>query len=44
MQTNFDAPELTLIGQAQEVVMGMVWGGDDVPNQAAWDFEFAQDQ
>ncbi len=44
MQTKYDAPELTLIGQAQEVVMGMVWGGDDAPNQVAPDFEFAQDQ
>ncbi len=44
MQTKYDAPELTLVGQAQEVVMGALWGGDDAPNLAAWDFEFAQDQ
>jgi hypothetical protein len=44
MQTKFDAPELTQVGQAVEVVMGVFTGGDDVPNLAAWDFEFAQDQ
>ena len=44
MQTNFDAPELTLIGEAGEVVMGINTGGDDLPNQLAPDFEFAQDR
>jgi hypothetical protein len=44
MQPKYDAPELTLIGQAQEVVMGMLWGGDDAPNLTGFDFEFAQDQ
>jgi hypothetical protein len=43
MQAKYDAPELTVIGQAGEVVMGINWGGDDVPQLAAWDFEFAQD-
>jgi hypothetical protein len=43
MQPKYDAPELTLIGQAQNVVMGIFSGGDDAPYQAAWDFEFAQD-
>jgi hypothetical protein len=43
MQTNFDAPELTLIGEASEVVMGSGMGGDDLPQQLAPDFEFAQD-
>ena len=43
MRTNYEVPELTVIGQAQEVVMGIFTGGDDVPNLAAPDFEFAQD-
>lgn len=43
MQNNYEAPELTLIGQAEEIVMGFSFGGDDVPNQLAPDFEFEQD-
>ena len=33
MQKNFDAPELRLIGQAGEVVMGAGTFGDDNPLQ-----------
>jgi hypothetical protein len=44
MQAKYDAPELTQVGQAEEIVMGVSLGGDDIPNFAAWDFEFAQDQ
>ena len=43
MQKKFEAPELTLIGQADEVVMGSSVGGDDYPQQLAPDFEFEQD-
>lgn len=43
MQSKYEAPELTLIGQAEEIVMGANWGGDDVPNQLALDFEFEHD-
>lgn len=43
MQKTFEIPELTLIGQADEVVMGMGFGGDDYPQQLAPDFEFEQD-
>jgi len=43
MQNKFDAPELTLIGQASEVVMGAGSLGNDVPLQTAPDFEFEQD-
>jgi len=43
MQKNFDAPELRLIGQAGEVVMGAGTFGDDNPLQTAPDFEFEQD-
>ena len=43
MQNNYEAPELTLVGEADEVVMGMGGNGLDFPYQAAWDFEFEQD-
>ncbi|HZE68994.1 MAG TPA: hypothetical protein VE135_05625 [Pyrinomonadaceae bacterium] len=43
MHNKYEVPELTLIGEAEEVVMGTTWGGVDLPNQAAWDFEFEQD-
>ena len=43
MQNNYEAPELTLIGQADQIVMGISDSGLDFPNQAAWDFEFEQD-
>lgn len=43
MQSNYEAPELTLIGEANEVVMGSGVGGDDFPKQIAVDFEFEHD-
>lgn len=43
MQNNYEAPELTLIGEANEVVMGVTGCGLDVPNEFAADFEFEQD-
>lgn len=43
MQKNCLAPELTLIGQANEVVMGAGGTGLDMPQQTAPDFEFEQD-
>ena len=43
MQNKYEAPTLTMIGQANEVVMGIGLGGDDIPNQLAPDFEFEQD-
>lgn len=43
MQNKFEAPELTLIGNADEVVMGSNLGGDDLPCQLAPDFEFEED-
>ena len=43
MQEEYEAPELTLIGQADEVVMGSIFTGDDLPCIAAIDFEFEQD-
>jgi hypothetical protein len=43
MQNNYEAPELMLIGEADEVVMGTGVGGDDFPKQFGFDFEFEQD-
>lgn len=43
MQKNFEAPALTVIGQADEVVMGIVTGGVDAPFQTPPDFEFEHD-
>jgi hypothetical protein len=43
MQKTHENPELTLIGQADEVVMGSGFGGDDAPQQFAMDFAFEQD-
>jgi hypothetical protein len=43
MQKHFEAPVVTLVGQAEEVVMGTGFGGDDVPQLLAPDFEFEQD-
>ena len=43
MQDKYEAPELTLIGQADEVVMGCGIGGGDCPLETALDFEFEQD-
>jgi len=43
MQNKYEAPELTLIGQADDVVMGVLLGGQDYPMKAAIDFEFEMD-
>ena len=43
MQNNFEAPVLTVIGQADEVVMGSALGGVDAPFQGTPDFEFEHD-
>ena len=43
MQKKYEAPELTLIGQADEVVMGTGSSGFDFPYKAPMDFEFEQD-
>ena len=43
MQEEYEAPELTLIGQANELVMGGGTGGDDLPKLFGWDFEFEPD-
>ena len=43
MENNYEAPELTLIGDADEVVMGSATGGDDLPKWFGADFEFEED-
>ena len=43
MQNNYEAPELTLCGEANEVVLGTNGSGLDFPNENGWDFEFEQD-
>jgi hypothetical protein len=43
MQGQYEAPELTLIGEADEVVMGFGGSGLDLPFYSAMDFEFERD-
>jgi len=43
MQKTYEVPELTPIGEADEVVMGAGCCGDDMPWQGALDFEFEED-
>ena len=43
MQKQYEFPELTLIGRADEVVLGLGCGGIDWPQETAPDFEFEQD-
>lgn len=44
MQTIYEAPELTVLGEAHELVMGgLDLGYDGDTSFGAWDFEFAQD-
>jgi hypothetical protein len=43
MQEEYETPELTLIGRADEVVLGLSGDGLDFPHEFAADFEFEQD-
>jgi hypothetical protein len=43
MEKQYEAPELTFVGQADEVVLGVSGGGDDYIGQTASDFEFEED-
>ena len=44
MQKIYEAPELTVLGEAHELVKGGVdFGPDGDTSFGAWDFEFAQD-
>ncbi len=41
--TAFEAPVLVLIGDAESVVLGLPWGGDDHLGYAPPQFEFQED-
>lgn len=43
MLKTFKAPELKLVGEAGEVVMGLGTGGVDFPQETGSDFEFEHD-
>ena len=43
MEKRYEIPELTMIGEANEVVMGSGGSGLDFPYLIAGDFEFEQD-
>jgi hypothetical protein len=43
MQKHYEAPQLTVIGDATQVVMGASIGGSDNLQISAPDFEFEQD-
>ena len=43
MEKRYETPELTMIGEANEIVMGFAGTGLDFPYQMAGDFEFEQD-
>lgn len=43
MQKQYEAPRVSLIGQAEDVVMGASGGTDDLLMHSALDFEFEQD-
>ncbi len=43
MEKQYEAPELTVIGQAEEVIMGLGDCGTDLGLELAPDFEFEAD-
>ena len=43
MEKRYETPELTMIGEANEIVMGFAGTGPDFPFQTSFDFEFEQD-
>ncbi len=43
MENKYEIPELTMIGEANEIVMGFGGSGIDFPFEATADFEFEQD-
>ena len=43
MPKSYEVPELTLIGQADEVIQGLALGSGDLISLAAEDFEFMED-
>ena len=43
MPKKYEAPELTLVGEAHEIVMGVGVSGSEMPHLSASDFEFEPD-
>jgi hypothetical protein len=43
MQKEYEIPELTLVGQADDVVMGTGMGTEDAGMETAPDFAFGED-
>ena len=43
MENGYEAPELTLIGQADEMILGVGSTGPDLMGIGASDFEFEED-
>lgn len=43
MEKRYETPELTMIGEANEIVMGFAGSGFDFPYESTPDFEFEQD-
>jgi hypothetical protein len=43
MNKQFEAPELILIGEAAEIILGVQCAGDDHVGFSALDFDFEQD-
>lgn len=41
--TAFEVPTLVPIGDAENVVMGLPWAGDDYVGFTPWPFEFKED-
>ena len=43
MKKNYEAPVLTEVGPAEEVILGTQDCGDDLGLDTEWEFEFEQD-
>lgn len=43
MEKRYEIPELTMIGEANDIVMGFAGSGIDFPFETITDFEFEQD-
>ena len=43
MKKKYETPELTLVGEAEDIVMGTGSLGTDMPHLTGPDFEFEQD-
>jgi hypothetical protein len=43
MQKSYEAPELMLVGEANDVILGFLGNGYDDNGQSAFNFEFQED-